>query len=124
MQTLGTLLERGRQLLVLGERDTGDLTWYLDGFDWIQDTELGERATTTCSRRHGEADSPIFMLNHWVDEFPPRPSDNERVSAGDAILARAERCERIRGLQPAFIAVDHYDGGGIVAAAGELNSRP
>jgi len=124
LPTLEALLERGRQLVVLGERDTGDLPWYLEGFDWIQDTELGESATSTCARRHGEADSPIFMLNHWVDAFPPRPSANARVNSAKAIVERAERCERARGLRPAVIAVDHYERGGVVAAAAELNRRP
>jgi hypothetical protein len=123
LPTLGTLLERGRQLVVLGERDTGDLPWYLEAFDWIQDTPLGADATSACGRSRGAADSPIFMINDWVDAFPPRPSANARVNSTEAILARAERCERIRGLPPSFIAVDHYDRGGVVAAAAELNSR-
>jgi hypothetical protein len=63
------------------------------------------------------------MINHWVDAFPPRPSANARVNSKEAILARARRCERIRGLRPSLIAVDHYDRGGVVAAAAELNSR-
>jgi hypothetical protein len=124
LPTLGTLLERGRQLVVLGERDTGDLPWYLEGFDWIQDTPLGEGATRSCARSRGELDSPIFMLNHWVDGFPPRPSANQRVNSTEAILARARRCERRRELRPSFIAVDHYDLGGVVQAADELNARP
>jgi hypothetical protein len=46
------------------------------------------------------------------------------VNSRGAILARAERCERRRGLRPSLIAVDHYDRGGVVAAADELNGRP
>jgi hypothetical protein len=124
LPTLGTLLDRGRQLVVLGERDTGDLPWYLPAFDWIQDTPLGADATSACGRSRGEPDSPIFMLNHWVDAFPPRPSANARVNSEQAIVSRAERCERSRGLRLSFIAVDHYERGGVVAAAEELNSRP
>jgi hypothetical protein len=124
LPTLGTLLERGRQLVVLGERDTGDLPWYLDAFDFIQDTPLGPRATRSCAPSRGDADSPIFMLNHWVDAFPPRPSSNARANSSKEILARAERCERKRGLPVSLIAVDHYNLGGVVAAAVELNDRP
>jgi hypothetical protein len=120
---LATLLERGRQLVVLGERDTGDLPWYLDAFDFIQDTPLGRRATSSCAPSRGDPDSPILMLNHWVDDFPPRPSANARVNAREEIVARAERCERRRDLPPSLIAVDHYDLGGVVAAAAELNGR-
>ena len=124
LPTLGTLLERGRQLVVLGERDTGDLSWYLEAFDFIQDTPLGPRATRSCAPSRGDEDSPIFMLNHWVDDFPPRPSANARVNSGEEIVARAERCERRRELPVSLIAVDHYDLGGVVAAANELNDRP
>jgi hypothetical protein len=124
LPTLGELLERGRQIVVLGERDVDELPWYLDGFSWIQDTPLGDRSTTSCAASRGETDSPIFMINHWVDGFPPRPSDNARVNSAEDIVARAERCERRRGLRPSFIAVDHYDRGGVVAAARELNARP
>jgi hypothetical protein len=124
LPTLGTLLERGRQLVVLGERDTGDLPWYLEAFDFVQDTPLGPRATSSCNRSRGDPDSPVFMLNHWVDDFPPRPSANARVNSREAILARAERCEERRGLPVSLIAVDHYDRGGVVAAAAELNDRP
>jgi hypothetical protein len=124
LPTLGTLLERGRQLVVLGERDTGDLPWYLEAFDFIQDTPLGRRATRSCAPSRGDDDSPILMLNHWVDGFPPRPSANARVNSKQEILARAERCERRRDLPVSLIAVDHYDLGGVIAAANELNDRP
>ena len=124
LPTLGTLLERGRQLVVLGEDDTGGLPWYLDGFSWVQDTPLGEESTTSCAESRGEPDSPIFMINHWVDGFPPRPSANARVNSKEKILARARRCERRRDVRPSYIAVDHEDLGGIVAAARELNEEP
>jgi hypothetical protein len=123
LPTLGTLLQRGRQLVVLGERDTGDLPWYLEAFDFIQDTPLGPRATRSCAPSRGDEDNPILMLNHWVDDFPPRPSANARVNSKEEILARAERCERRRGLPVSLIAVDHYDLGGVIAAASELNDR-
>jgi hypothetical protein len=124
LPTLGQLLDRGRQLVVLGERDTGDLPWYLERFEWVQDTPLGSHSATSCAESRGGDESPIFMINHWVDSFPPRPSANARVNSADAILARVRRCQRRRGLRPAFIAVDHYDRGGIVEAARELNAQP
>ena len=43
LPTLGQLLARGRRLVVLGERDTGDESWYLDAFYFVQDTPLGPR---------------------------------------------------------------------------------
>ena len=64
------------------------------------------------------------MLNHWVDDFPPRPSANARVNSKDQIVDRAERCERRRRLPVSLIAVDHYDLGGVVAAAAAQKDRP
>ncbi len=50
------------------------MPWYLDGFSFVQDTPLG--ATNVhelrCTRERGEASSPLLMLNHWADLFPPR----------------------------------------------------
>jgi hypothetical protein len=123
LPTLGQLLEDGEQVVVLGERDTGNLSWYLDGFSWVQDTPLGPQSATSCADSRGEPDSPIFMINHWVDEFPPRPSSNARINSRADILERVRRCRRARELQPAFIAVDHYELGDVVGAAEVLNRR-
>jgi len=90
----------------------------------VQDTPLGKRSATSCTESRGEPDSPIFMINHWVDGFPPKPSANARINSKASILARARRCARVRDLQPSLIAVDHYDLGGIVPAARALNAEP
>lgn len=123
LPTLGQLLDRGKQIVVFGERDTGDVPWYLDAFSWVQDTPLGARSTTSCARSRGEPDSPFFLIYHWVDEFPPSASANGRVNSRTGILERVRRCRRVRGLLPGFVAVDHYELGDVVGAARVLNAR-
>jgi hypothetical protein len=120
MPTLGSLLRHGKQLVVLGERDTGTEPWYLDGFSFVQDTPLN---ATGCRRTRGDPGSPIFMINHWIDAFPPRPSLNKPVETRAKLLARINRCTHTRGVRPAFVAVDHYNLGAIVQVARELNER-
>jgi hypothetical protein len=120
LPTLGSLLRRGKQLVILGERDTGDEPWYLDGFSFVQDTPLN---ATGCSPSRGDGDSPIFMINHWIDAFPPRPSLNKPIGTRAKLLERIERCARRRGVRPALVAVDHYNLGKIVSVARELNVR-
>ncbi len=120
MPTLGSLLRRGKQLVVLGERDTGTEPWYLDGFSYVQDTPLN---ATSCKKNRGDPTSPLFMVNHWIDGFPPRPSLNKPVETHARLLERIERCARTRGVRPALVAVDHYNLGAIVQVARELNRR-
>jgi hypothetical protein len=124
MPTLGGLLRAGKQLVVLGEHDTQGVSWYLDGFSFIQDTPLGKTSGTSCARFRGLPSSPIFMINGWADRFPPLPSADARVETGARLRERVRRCTRARGVRPSFIAVDHYDLGAIVGVAREVNRRP
>ena len=57
------------------EKDAdGTVPWYLDGFSFVQDTPLGATKVKqlSCKLERGDADSPLLMLNHWADLFPPR----------------------------------------------------
>jgi hypothetical protein len=123
LPTLGQLLDDGKQIVVLGERLTGNVPWYLDGFSWVQDTPLGKQSATSCAESRGDPDSPIFMINHWADVFPPRASANARINSRADIVERVQRCQRARGLLPAFVAVDHYELGDVVGAAEVLNAK-
>lgn len=127
LPTLGQLIRANRRLVVLTERDGGALPWYHDGFDYAQDTPLGAKtaAQFSCDRFRGDPNSPLLMINHWIDEFPPPVSKNGRINGADAIVRRARACERVRGMPLSLIAVDHYDrgsGGGVVEAARRLNA--
>jgi len=124
LPTLRALLGAGRRIVVLGERDTAGVPWYHDGFSFVQDTPLGPGSASSCRPSRGDPASPLFMLNHWVDRFPPPPSANARINDRATIVRRADRCARERGVRPGLIAVDHYDLGDVVGAARALNRRP
>jgi hypothetical protein len=122
LPTLGQLVGAGRRLIVFGEKRGGAFPWYMPAFSFIQDTPLGNRqpADFRCARYRGNVDSPILMLNHWSDRFPPRPSDNARI--GDGFLReRIARCTQRRGLHPGVVAVDFYERTGVVDLARELD---
>jgi hypothetical protein len=126
LPTLGQLVRRNRRVIVFTEKDAdGTVPWYLDGFSFVQDTPLG--ATTTdqlsCKRERGDADSPLLMLNHWADLFPPQLRANRPFQTKRAILSRARRCARKRGLPVNLIAVDHYDQGHLIDAVQTLNDE-
>jgi hypothetical protein len=110
LPTLGELVKSGQRLIVMTEKDAGNIDWYLDGFSFTQDTPLG--ATTpsqfSCRRNRGDANSPLLLINHWIDEFPPRPSANARIG-GEFLKKRLAQCAAQRKLAPNMVAVDFYD---------------
>jgi len=124
LPTLAQLARAGTRLVILTEKDGGARPWYLPGFSFAQDTPLGIRnaAGLRCERFRGGADSPLLLLNHWIDRFPPPPSGNQAI--GNAVLERqAERCERAREQLPNLLAVDFYERTGVVELAERLNAR-
>jgi hypothetical protein len=126
MPTLRQLIADDKRVVVFTERGGGAYPWYHDQFSYTQDTPLGvERpGDFSCDANRGDENSPIFMLNRWVDRFPPPLTENRRASQRDTLLAYARQCQRRRGLLPSLIAVDYYDEGAIVDVARELNGLP
>jgi hypothetical protein len=126
LPTLGELIRARTRLVVLAEQDGGARPWYLPGFELVQDTPLGARSPGqfSCRRFRGEPGSPILLLNHWIDTFPPSVSRNDRIGA-DFLERRTQRCGRERGLTPNLLAVDFYERSDVVEVARQLNAtRP
>jgi hypothetical protein len=124
LPTLGRLVREDRRVIVLTERTpSGEYPWNNDGFAWVQDTPLGATRPEElrCARTRGTADSPLLMLNHWIDRYPPSPTANRSILREDAILRRVRRCRRERGMLPTLIATDFYDEGELVRAVQRLN---
>src|SRR5215211_5691967 len=126
LPTLGQLVRRNRRVVVFTEKDAdGTVPWYLDGFSFVQDTPLGATKVSQlrCARERGSADSPIGMINHWADVFPPRRSANVPFQREKVIVDRAHRCARKLGVTVNLIAVDHYDVGDLMPAVDALNAE-
>ena len=106
LPTLGELVADGTRLVLFAEKDGGARPWYMPAFSFTQDTPLGAvtPAQLSCKRFRGDADSPILLLNHWIDRFPPRPSDNEPILRAPFLRERidaAAACGRSpRGSSP------------------------
>jgi hypothetical protein len=126
LPTLGQLVRRNRRVVVFTEKDAdGTVPWYLDGFSFVQDTPLGATKVgqLSCKRERGDADSPLAMLNHWADVFPPRRGANVPFQRRQVIVDRAHRCARKLGVTVNLIPVDHYDVGDLIPAVEELNGE-
>jgi hypothetical protein len=126
LPTLGTLIARGHRLVVFAEKDGGSPAWYMPAFSFIQDTPLGARLPRqlSCVRFRGEPDSPILLMNNWIDTFPPQPALNAPIGRAAALRRRIAQCAAERDMQPGILAVDFYQQTNLVRVAEELNARP
>jgi hypothetical protein len=124
LPTLRELIREDKRVVVFTERiPSGEYLWNHDGFSFIQDTPLGATRPSEfkCDRNRGQSDSPVLMVNNWIDRFPPQITDNRKVLRRQFIERRARRCARERGLPVSLIASDFYDQGRLVDAVRELN---
>jgi hypothetical protein len=125
LPTLGELIAREQRLVVFAEDHGGSPSWYQPAFSFIHDTPLGARLPhqLSCARFRGEPDSPILLLNHWIDTFPPQPVLNAPIGRAAAIRSRLERCAGAGSAHGGIVAVDFYQQSGVVQAAAQLNER-
>ncbi len=123
LPTLRQLIESGRRLVVLDEGDGSDASWHHAGFAFVQDTPVSSllRSATACEPNRGTPESPLLMMNHWIDRFPPPPAENRAAGSKDAIMRRVTACRERRGRVPNLIAVDFYNRGAVIQAARDLN---
>ena len=122
--TLRELIATNQRLIVFGEHDTGGLGWYHPAWETFQETPytFHEPGQFSCKANRGDAKSPLFLINHWIESSPsPKPSNAVIVNAESALVARATECRKERGRVPNVIAVDFAATGDVVRAAAVLN---
>ena len=126
LPTLRRMIASGRRLVVFDEGDGGAEDWYQPEFLFVTDTPIRSvlRSPESCGPGRGAPESPLLLMNHWVDRFPPSPSANRRISDRESLLSRVRSCRRRRAAMPNLIAVDFYGSGALLRVARELNRAP
>lgn len=127
--TLRQMIRRNRRLFVMYEAGPGDarIPWYHNGFDLTQETPYkfhnqGQLAApASCTPNRGTASSPLFQVNHWIDATPPPPGAGTKSNRYETLLARAQMCQRSRGLLPNIVGVDFYEQGDVRGVVNVLN---
>lgn len=127
------MIDSGQRLVVTAENDAGGVPWYhLVYAHALQETPFRFRAAAaltnapqlpaSCRGNRGPPSAPLLLINHWVDTSPvPRASLADTVNARDALLKRAQTCERIRHRLPNLVAVDFYRRGDVLGVVRTLN---
>jgi len=128
--TLRQMITSGRRLLVMAENDADlpRVPWYDDGFDDTQDTPYSFKTVDqlrgyprSCALLRGNPNSPLFLINHWIEKLNPSPAQSAAVNGYRFLLRRVKTCARLRGLFPTLVAVNFYDRGGLLGVVNVLN---
>lgn len=125
--TLGEMIRSGKRLWVMAE-DHGDPTgWYHQAYRVTQETPYSFKAPeqlqtdASCRPSRGGTTPPLFLVNSWVETYPPNPRNADIVNDRDFLVERARRCERLRDRTVNLLAVDFAERGDVVGAAAQLN---
>lgn len=123
--TLRDMISSNKRLLVLMENTGGgsDYPYLHQGFELVGDTEytFDSADDFTCTLKRGSADSPLFLVNHWLASFARLVSNAEQVNAYEVLRARIDECAQVRGRAPNLLAVNWYDRGDLFRVVDELN---
>ena len=119
--TLLEMIDSGRRLVVMAENDGGEVSWYHDAFAFVQDTPYTFETVQdfSCEPNRGSADSPLFMINHWLT--PALAETGAVANSAEALEKRIANCREERGLVPNILAIDFYAQGDALAVAEKLN---
>ncbi|MGI9603192.1 MAG: hypothetical protein ACR2QE_14995 [Acidimicrobiales bacterium] len=122
--TLTEMIEAGTRVFVSAENVSGQYPWYHDAFTLVQDTAFSYStvAEFECGLNRGSSESPILLINHWLNPVSPTASDEANAAA--VINDRLDRCTAERGQAVNLIAVDYALRGDVVAVVERRNDDP
>ncbi|MBN1527893.1 MAG: hypothetical protein JW895_02465 [Thermoleophilaceae bacterium] len=129
---LRKMIQRRRQVVMMAERDSGNVPWYHEAYrgilqetsySWATPALITDPANwaASCAPNRGGTTGSLFLMNHWSPPFAPTPAGSAAVNATDVLVGRARTCKRIRGLMPTIVAVDMFQSGGLFQAVRRLN---
>jgi hypothetical protein len=132
--TLRKMIGTRRQVVILAERDSGNVPWYHEAYGgilqetaytWANPSQLTDPANwpASCAPNRGGRSGSLFLMNHWSPPVAPNPATSALVNAADVLEGRALACRAARGLMPTIVAVDMFQSGGLFEAVRRLNAR-
>ena len=119
--TLRQMIDSGRRLVVMAEKDTGDIPWYHNAYAFTQETPFSFETVDqfNCDPNRGNPDNPLFMINHWITPASANAADT--ANTAQTLNQRIADCQAKRNRPPNIIAVDFYARGDALSVVAELN---
>ena len=123
MPTLGELVSADTRLVVALESNGPPPDWLHHAWTLFYDTpySFSEEAEFSCELSRGEADNPLFLVNHWLSAPTSTPELAAQANAAEVLLGRALECEEAWGRPLNFLAVVHYEQGDLFEVVDTLN---
>lgn len=125
--TLEQMIDSGKRVWIMAEEKGDPTGWYRRMYDITQETPFAFTSPaqleepSSCRPNRGGTTPPLFLVNHWVESYPPRPANASIVNTKDFIVKRARECARIRDRTPNLLAVDFVERGDLIGAVEVLN---
>ena len=137
LPTLQQIIDSGGRALMMAENSDGgsEFPYYHSAYDaLVQETPYSFKDPKLLTDR-GESEGelraePGAGLGAAVPDQPldrhlagAEASNATKVNAREALLARIERCEELRGLRANLVSVDFYEEGDLFEVVDELNAQ-
>jgi hypothetical protein len=82
---------------------------------------FSEASEFSCDLSRGQAENPLFLVNHWLSTPLPSPESGEAVNVADVLETRARACADQWDRAVNFLGVDFYDRGDLISVVDRLN---
>ena len=121
--TMGELIDDQTTLLVGLESGASDGQGLHAAWDLFVDTPYSftEVSEFSCDLNRGDADSPLFLVNHWLGDPLPSAENGLEANVAEVLEVRARACSEQWGRPVNFLGVDFYDQGDLFAVVDRLN---
>jgi len=123
LPTLAEMIDSGRRMVVLTDRDGGGFPGYLPVWDWAWDNDWDNKAVAdlNCDVNRGSGSNSLFIMNHFLTN--PLASEDlaSQINFNPFFNEQAFRCQTERDHRPNFVTVDFFDIGDVFDVVRDLN---
>ena len=124
--TLKNMVDSGRRLVVMTDRDGGSWPGYHDVWKHCWETHFSVKRTRDFSfrRNRGQASNRLLILNHFLTRPTASPALAALANSQTVLGPRVEGCQTATGRRPHFVVVDFYDIGATQTVIDKFNRKP
>lgn len=109
--TLKKMVDSGRRLVVMTDRDGDSWPGYHDVWKHCWETHFSVKRTQDFSfrRNRGQAPNRLLILNHFLTRPTASPSLAAQANSQTVLGPRVDGCQKATGRRPHFVVVDFHD---------------